>query len=37
MDHGNINEFIERDRHVNRTELVRCNFTRGSLADVLFS
>ena len=22
MEHGNINEFIERDRHVNRTELV---------------
>ena len=23
MDKGNINEFIERDRHVNRAELVR--------------
>jgi len=25
MEHGNINEFIERDDHVNRTELVRCD------------
>jgi len=25
MEHGNINEFIERDEHVNRTELVRRN------------
>ena len=24
MENGNINEFVERDRHVNRTELVRC-------------
>jgi serine/threonine protein kinase len=23
MDHGNINEFVEEDRHVNRAELVR--------------
>ena len=27
MDNGNINEFIERDRHVNRAELVRCHLT----------
>jgi len=27
MEHGNINEFIERDDHVNRTELVRCDLT----------
>ena len=25
MGNGNINEFVERDRHVNRTELVRCH------------
>ena len=24
MENGNINEFIKRDRHINRTELVRC-------------
>ena len=24
MEHGNINEFIERDEHINRVELVRC-------------
>jgi len=25
MEHGNINEFIERDEHINRTKLVRCH------------
>ena len=25
MENGNINEFIQRDRHINRTELVRCH------------
>jgi len=27
MENGNINDFIERDRHVNRTELVRHHLT----------
>jgi len=27
MENGNINEFIGEDRHVNRTELVRCYLT----------
>ena len=27
MDHGNINEFIKRDKHVNRVELVRGHLT----------
>jgi len=25
MEHGNIIEFIEKDKHLNRTELVRCD------------
>jgi len=25
MENGNINEFIERDRHANRAKLVRCH------------
>jgi len=25
MENGNINRFIQRDRHVNRAELVRCH------------
>ena len=37
MENGNINEFIERDQHVNRVELVRCHFIHRDLADVLFS
>jgi serine/threonine protein kinase len=27
MENGNINEFIQKDEHVNRTELVRCHLT----------
>jgi len=27
MENGNINEFVERDRHVNRIELVRVDST----------
>ena len=27
MENGNINEFIGRDRHVNRAEFVRCHLT----------
>ena len=26
MENGDINEFVERDQHVNRAELVRCHF-----------
>ena len=37
MENGNINEFIERDPHVNRAEFVRCLLSRGSLTDMLFS
>ena len=39
MEYGNINEFIEKDKRVNRAELV-CRFsilTPQSLTDVLFS
>ena len=25
MENGNINKFIEEDRHINRSELVRCH------------
>ena len=25
MEHGNINEFVEKNRHVNHAELVRCS------------
>jgi len=28
MEHGNINEFVKRNRDMNRTELVRCHLTQ---------
>jgi len=37
MENGNINDFIKRDRHVNRTELVCCHWSRSSLTDEPFS
>ena len=30
MENGNINEFIERDQHVNRAELVRYHWIPGT-------
>ena len=34
MENGNINEFVERDRHVNRIELVRIALdTSGTLTN----
>jgi serine/threonine protein kinase len=39
MEHGNINEFVEKYEHVNRTELVCCSLIPllQSLTDALFS
>ena len=37
MENGNINEFIEKDQHVNRAELVRHLLARGCLANMWFS
>ena len=37
MENGNINGFIERDRHVNRPELVCGRLTPRSLTDMLSS
>jgi len=38
MENGNINEFVEKDRHTNRIELVRAMFNPdGSLTDSLSS
>jgi len=35
MEHGNINEFIERDKDINRADLVRCHLIRRSLTDTI--
>ena len=37
MENGNVNEFIERDRHVNRAELVRRHSTDRNLTNALSS
>ena len=37
MEHGNINQFIKEERHVNRSELVRSHLACSNLTDVSFS
>ena len=37
MENGNINDFIEKDRHVNRVELVRCHSTHRVVTDMPLS